>query len=414
MSTQVSARLSSLPVSSVRKLTPYAVDAKKSGVKILHLNIGDPDIKTPEVMIDVLKNWSINPIRYAQSNGEPKFIKAMLAYYSKLGFDLSEKEIIATVGGSEAVNLAFYAVAGPDEEILVFEPFYSNYASCAHYVGVNLVAVPAGSETKFHLPDKKTIESKITKKTRAILYCSPGNPTGAVYSKEEVEMLVSVAKEKNLFLISDEVYREYIFDGKHTSLLSYINEIPDKAILLDSLSKRYSLCGARLGVIISKNEDLIRGVIKLAQARLSGGLIDQEMASVMNEVPDAYIEDVKIEYKNRRDVLYSGLTLISGVEMIKPEGAFYSMVKLPVEDAEDFAIFLLKEFRINNETVMVAPGSGFYGTPGKGKNEVRIAYVLNTFDLEKAIHIIKLGLEEYTNSNTKNPARSRDSRKPTF
>lgn len=396
MSAKVSSRLATLPVSSVRKLTPYAVEAKKSGVKILHLNIGDPDIKTPKIMIDVLKNWTINPIRYGASNGEPKFMQAMLSYYTKLGFDLSEKEIIATVGGSEAVNLAFYAVANPGEEILVFEPFYSNYASCAHFVGAKLVAVPAGAETNFHLPSRKIIESRITKKTRAILYCSPGNPTGAVYSKKEIEMLVSIARDNNLFLISDEVYREYIFEGEHTSLLSYFNEIPDNAILLDSLSKRYSLCGARLGVIASKNEELIKGVVKLAQARLSGGLIDQEMASVMNEVPGKYIKDVRIEYQKRRDVLYKGLTGINGVKMAKPEGAFYTMVTLPVKDAEDFAIFLLKEFRIKNETVMVAPGSGFYGTPGKGKKEVRIAYVLNTEDLKKAINIIKLGLQQYS------------------
>ncbi len=398
MSAQVSQRLSTLPVSSVRKLTPYAVEAKKSGVKILHLNIGDPDIKTPEVMIDVLKNWTINPIRYAQSNGEPHFIKAMLAYYAKLGFtDLSEKEIIATVGGSEAVNLSFYAVAAPGEEILVFEPYYSNYASCAHYAGINLVAVPAGIETNFHLPSKEEIVKKITPKTKAILYCSPGNPTGAVFSKEEVELLVEIAKEHNLFLISDEVYREYIFEGEHTSLLSYINEIPDKAILLDSLSKRYSLCGARLGVIISKNEDLIKVIIKLAQARLSGGLIDQEMASKMNEVPDSYIEEVRVEYKKRRDVLYEGLTSIDGVKMSVPEGAFYTMVTLPVEKAEDFAIFLLKEFRIENETVMLAPGAGFYATPGAGVDQVRIAYVLNTDDLKRAINIIKLGLKQFKN-----------------
>ena len=395
MSAQVSARLSSLPVSSVRKLTPYAAEAKKSGVKILHLNIGDPDIKTPQIMIDILHNWSINPIRYAQSNGEPHFIKAMLEYYAKLGFsDLTEKEIIATVGGSEAVNLAFYSVAAPGEEILVFEPFYSNYASCAHYTGVKLVAVPAGKETNYHLPSKEEIKKKISEKTKAILYCSPGNPTGAVFSKEEVEMLVAIAKEHNLFLISDEVYREYIFEGKHTSLLSYINEIPENAILLDSLSKRYSLCGARLGVVVSKNEELIKGIIKLAQARLSGGLIDQEMASVMNEVPDSYIEDVRKEYLKRRDVLYKGLTAIKGVEMSVPEGAFYTMVTLPVEDAEDFAIFLLKEFRINNETVMVAPGAGFYAEQVV-KNQVRIAYVLNTNDLTRAINIIKLGLEAY-------------------
>jgi aspartate aminotransferase len=396
MAVSVSERLSSLPVSSVRKLTPYAQEAKAKGVKILHLNIGDPDIKTPDAMINVLKNWTINPIRYAQSNGEPKFIKAMLKYYSKLGYkNLSEREVIATVGGSEAVNLAFYAVASPGEEILVFEPYYSNYASCAHFTGINLVAVLAGSETNFHLPKAEEIEKRITKNTRAILYCSPGNPTGAVFERKEVEMLVRISKKYNLFLISDEVYREYIFEGKHTSILDFIDKIPDRAVLLDSLSKRYSLCGARLGVIISKNEELIKGVIKLAQARLSGGLIDQEMASVMNEVPGAYINNVRKEYKKRRDVLFKGLTSIPGVEMAKPEGAFYSMVKLPVESAEEFAIFLLEKFRINNETVMLAPGAGFYKTPGKGRDEARIAYVLNCEDLKRAINIIKLGLEQY-------------------
>lgn len=395
MSIKVSDRLSSLPVSATRKLTPYALEAKKSGVKILHLNTGDPDVKTPQVMIDVLKNWSINPIRYAQSTGEPKFIKALLSYYSGLGFEIPEKEIIATVGGSEAVNLAFYSVASPGEEILTFEPFYSNYASCAHYAGIKITTVPAGIETNYHLPSKEQIESKITEKTKAILYCSPGNPTGAVFSKAEVELLVEVAKEHNLFLISDEVYREYIFEGEHTSLLSYLNEIPDNAILLDSLSKRYSLCGARLGVIITKNQELLKGMTKLTQVRLSGGLIDQEMASKLTEVPDSYIKDVNAEYKKRRDVLYEGMTSIEGVEMPVPEGAFYSMITLPVENAEDFCIFLLNEFRLNNETVMLAPGAGFYSTEGEGKNQVRIAYILNTEDLKRAIRIIELGLESF-------------------
>jgi aspartate aminotransferase len=397
MSAQVSQRLTSLPVSATRKLTPFALEAKKSGVKVLHLNTGDPDIKTPEVMINALRNWSINPIRYAQSSGEPHFIKALLSYYSKIGFpEISETEIIATVGGSEAVNLSFYSVASPGEEILTFEPFYSNYASVAHFMGgLKIVTVPAGKETNYHLPSREVIESKISEKTRAILYCSPGNPTGAVFSKEEVELLVSIAKDHNLFLISDEVYREYIFEGEHTSLLSYMDEIPENAILLDSLSKRYSLCGARLGVIISKNTELIKGITKLTQVRLSGGLIDQEMASHLTEVPDSYIEDVKTEYKKRRDVLYEGLTAIDGVEMSIPEGAFYSMITLPVENAEDFSIFLLNKFRIDNETVMLAPGAGFYATEGVGKNQVRIAYVLNTDDLKRAINIIKLGLEAY-------------------
>ncbi len=393
----VSKRLEDIPISSVRKLTPYAQATKAEGVKIYHLNIGDPDVKTPDIMLKVLHEWNYNPIRYAQSQGEPEFLKALESYFHDLGYkSVNPKNMVVTVGGSEAVVISLYAVANPGEEVLVFEPFYSNYSACASFADVKLVAVPTRIEDGFHLPSQKQIEAKITKKTRAILFCSPGNPTGTVYSKEEIEILVKVAKKHNLFLISDEVYREYIFDNKkHVSILSYINELPEQIILLDSLSKRYALCGARLGILMTLNENILKGAIKLAQSRLSAGFIEQVMAAKLTQVKQSYIDAVRIEYQKRRDVLYEGLMKIPGVFLAKPEGAFYSMVSLPVKDAEDFAIFLLKEFRINNETVMLAPGGGFYGTKGKGQDQVRIAYVLNTQDLKTSIKIIDQALKSY-------------------
>lgn len=398
----VSKRLQAMPVSAVRKLAPYAAEAKKAGVKVYHLNIGNPDVKTPEVMIDVLRNWTINPIGYADSPGDPSFIKALQSYYSKLGHSfVKEENIVATVGGSEAIVMALFGICNPGDEVLVFEPFYSNYSSLAALTDVSFVAVPTKIEEGFHPPSKEEIEKQITPKTSAILFCSPGNPTGTVYTKEEIERLVEIAKEHDLFLISDEVYREYIFSGapEHTSVLSYMELYPDRIVMLDSLSKRYSLCGARLGVFVSLNKELMQGVVKIAQSRLSAGIIDQVLGAKLTEVPQSYIDDVQKEYEKRRDTIYEGLTAITGVTLAKPEGAFYSMVGLPVQSAEDFAIWLLKEYRnAENATVMLAPGAGFYLTPGRGENEVRIAYVLNTDDLKVCIGILKDALAKYNTS----------------
>ncbi len=393
----VSQRIQDLPISAVRKLTPYAVAAKKEGIKVYHLNIGDPDIKTPKVMLDVLKNWNLETIRYAQSSGEPELLKSLTSYYQKLGFkSIKEEDILITVGGSEGVVMSFFAVANPGDEIIVFEPFYSNYSSCAHLVGVKLVPVPTSIEKGFHLPDKKEIEKKITSKTKAILFCSPNNPTGAIYNKKEMQMLVSIAKEKKLFLISDEVYREFAFDGKkQVSALEFLEQIPNQIILLDSLSKRFSLCGARIGILASLNKEIISNVTKIAQSRLSAGLIDQLMAAKLTKVPKSYTDKVIKEYEKRRDVIYSGLSKIQGVFLAKPEGAFYTMVSLPVKNAEDFAIFLLTKFRLNNETVMLAPGAGFYATKNQGLNQVRIAYVLQVKDLTVCIKIISEALKAY-------------------
>lgn len=397
MKNHVSSRLQNVPASPIRKLVPFAAAAKKQGVHVYHLNIGDPDIKTPQVMINVLKHWNTNPIRYGQSQGEPEFLEAIKTYYHGLGYGfIDTPQIQVTSGGSEAISMALFATCEPGDEVIVFEPLYANYNTYAVVNGVKLVAVPTSIDDGFHLPAKSIIEKKITKKTRAILYCNPNNPTGTVLTREEIDMLVSIAKRHGLFLLSDEVYREFTYDGrKQVSLLSSMQEIPKLAILLDSMSKRYSLCGARLGTLISLNNDIMAGVLRVAQGRLSAGLVDQAMAAKLTHVPASYFKKVHDEYENRRDVLYEGLVSIPGVVVPKPEGAFYAIVKLPIADSEDFCKWLLTSFRDNNETVMLAPASGFYATPGRGKNEVRIAYVLNIPSLKRSIELIKKALAVY-------------------
>lgn len=393
-------RLTKLPFSAIRKLVPFAKQAQAEGIEVIKLNIGDPDIKTPEVMLKVLHDWKQNPIRYAVATGEPELITALLNYYQKYSSGyLSEKNIIATIGGSEAIFMAFFALADPGDEIIVFEPFFANYSVQAELAGVKLVPVSTTLENGFHLPDVKEIEAKINTRTRAIFFCSPNNPTGTVLSHDEVSLLVDIAKKHNIYLISDEVYREFNFtDRKHVSLLDFMEKNPANLILLDSLSKRYSLCGARIGVIITLNEDILIGVTKIANSRLSGGLIDQLLAAKLSEVPDSYLQSVHKEYMSRRDLIYKGLKKIPGIEVSKPEGAFYVMVGLPVKDAEAFCLWLLKDFRNNNQTLMLAPAPGFYLTPGKGSNEVRMAYVLDKKLLTRAMELLEIALKEYPDS----------------
>lgn len=392
-----SSRIGLVPASPIRKLVPLAQQAKKEGVNVYHLNIGDPDIKTPDVMLNVLRSWDRNPIGYALSQGQEDFLDALLGYYRSLGFDfLARENIQVTVGGSEAISWAMFATCNPGDEIIVFEPFYTNYNSYAVVNGVTLVPILTTSENGFHLPPAAAIEKAITKKTKAILICNPGNPTGTVYTKDEVAMLVAVAKKHGLFLMSDEVYREYAYDGRASvSLLSYMKDIPQQAIVLDSMSKRYSLCGIRLGTIVSLNEEIMAGVLRIGQGRLSAGLVDQAVAAKLTEVPASHLESVKAEYEKRRDVLYKGLRNIPGVVIPKPEGAFYTIVGLPVADAEDFCTWLLTDFRDKDETVMIAPAAGFYASPGRGKNEVRIAYVLNTTDLARCVELLEKALKLY-------------------
>lgn len=399
----VSARLLQVPASPIRKLVPLATAAKKQGVKVYHLNIGDPDIKTPEPMMRVLKDWKINPIGYSQSQGEPVFLEALKTYYHKLGYPFIDiPNIQVTSGGSEGISMALFAVCAPADEVIVFEPFYANYNTYAVVNGVKLTPIRTSITDGFHLPKKSVIEKKITKKTRAILFCNPSNPTGTVYSKTEVEMLVSIAKKHGLFLLSDEVYREYAYDGrKQVSLLSYMKQLPKQAIVLDSMSKRYNLCGVRLGAIVSLNADVMAGVLRMGQGRLSSGIVDQMIAAKLTEVSPGWMRETHDEWEKRRDVLYEGLRKISGVVIPKPEGAFYTIVGLPVDDSEKFAAWLLTDFRDPStssgqaETVMVAPAGGFYASKGLGKNEVRIAYVLNTRDLKRCIELLAKALRVY-------------------
>lgn len=392
-----SVRLSRVPASPIRKLVPFAEKAKKSGIRVYHLNIGDPDIQTPSEMIQVVRTWKLNPVSYAHSQGDSELLNALRAYYKRLGFPFIQKEHIqVTSGGSEAIFWAFFATCNPKDEVIVFEPFYTNYNSFAVIAGIRLVPIKTYVESGFHLPHRKEIERHITSKTRAILYCSPGNPTGTVYTKAEIELLVSICKRNNLFLLSDEVYREFVYDGKkQISILSYINEIPDRAVLLDSLSKRYSLCGARVGALVSLNKDIMEGVLRMAQGRLSAGLIDQKVAAGLTKVPSSYIQKVRIEYENRRNILYNGLSKIPGIVLSKPEGAFYIIARLPVKDAEHFCMWLLTDFRDRRETVMLAPAKGFYITEGMGESEVRIAYVLNITHLKRSIEILSKALANY-------------------
>jgi aspartate aminotransferase len=394
---QVSARLHSVPASPIRKLVPFAQAAKKEGVKVYHLNIGDPDIETPKPIVDALKNVHMNPIGYSLSQGEPVFLESLKAYYHGLGATyLDIPHIQVTSGGSEAISMAIFATCNPGDEVIVFEPFYANYNTYAVVNGVTLVPIRTSIENGFHLPSAEEIEKHIAEKTRAILICSPNNPTGTVYTKEEMDMLVSLAKKHTLFLLSDEVYREYAYDGKtQTSLLSYMQEIPSQAIVLDSMSKRYNLCGVRLGVLISLNPDVMAGVLRVAQGRLSSGIIDQLITAKLTEVSSEWMKQTHQEWEKRRDVLYEGLQKIPGVTIPRPEGAFYSIVGLPVSDTEDFCQWLLTDFRDQNETVMIAPAAGFYATPGLGKNEVRIAYVLNTRDLTRCIELLSKALVAY-------------------
>ncbi len=405
----VSKRLLQVPASPIRKLVPLAQAAKKSGVKVYHLNIGDPDIKTPQVMMNVLKNWTINPIGYSQSQGEPVFLESLKTYYHKLGYRfLDTKHIQVTSGGSEGISMVLFATCAPGDEVIVFEPFYANYNTYAVVNGVKLVPIRTSIKDGFHLPAQSVIEKKITKRTRAILICNPNNPTGTVYTKEEVETLVALAKKHGLFLLSDEVYREYAYDGrKQVSLLPYMKQLPKQAIVLDSMSKRYNLCGVRLGAIVSLNDDIMAGVLRIGQGRLSSGIVDQMIAAKLTEVTPKWLRQTHDEWERRRDVLFEGLRKIPGVVIPKPEGAFYTIVGLPVNDSEKFASWLLTDFRDPSpnsgqvETVMVAPAGGFYASTSLGtgasipKNEVRIAYVLNTHDLKRCIELLAKALDVY-------------------
>lgn len=392
---KLSNRVQNMGFSPVRKLAPFADEAKRKGVKVIHLQIGQPDIETPETFYQGIENFKEKVLKYANSQGIDDLIDSFIKYYKEWNIDFKRNEIMVTNGGSEALLFAMMATCDPGDEIILPEPFYTNYNSFFDLSGVNRVPFLTKAEEGFHLPIKEEIVSKITSKTRAILISNPGNPTGVVYTYDELRMLGDIAKEYGLYLISDEVYREFVYDNlKFTSAL-YLEDILDRIILVDSISKRYSACGARIGSIASKNPELMHQMLKLCQSRLCSPTIEQFAAANLINTPKQYFDEVKAEYEKRRNILYDALNSIPGVVCRKPSGAFYVVVKLPVDNAEKFAKWLLTDYSYENKTVMVAPAEGFYATPGLGIDEIRISYCLNSNDLSDAMVILANALKVY-------------------
>lgn len=392
---KVSVKGQQMPESPIRKLVPYAEIAKKKGHKVYHLNIGQPDIKTPEVALQAVKNADICVLEYSHSAGFESYRNKLSQYYQNQGLPLESQDIIITTGGSEALLFAMGSTMDTGDEIIIPEPFYANYNGFSTASGVKVVPVISGIETGFALPPIEAFEKLITPKTKAILICNPGNPTGYLYSQEEISKLAEIVKKHDLFLIADEVYREFTYDGdKHFSVMN-VPGLEDHAIMIDSVSKRYSMCGARIGCIVSKNKEVMATAMKFAQARLSPPTFAQIASEAALETPQSYFDDVISEYKDRRDTLIEELNKIEGVVVAKPKGAFYCIAKLPIDNADAFAQWLLESYDLNGETVMVAPAAGFYSTPNVGLDEVRIAYVLKKEDLIKSVQILKTAIAAY-------------------
>ncbi len=386
-----------MPESPIRKLVPYAEGAKKRGTKVYHLNIGQPDIKTPEVALQAVKNFDIKVLEYSHSAGFESYRNKLSAYYKNQGLPVDTKDIIITTGGSEALLFALGSTLDYGDEVIIPEPFYANYNGFATASGVKVVPVISGIETGFALPPMEDFEKLITPKTKAIMICNPGNPTGYLYSEAEINKLAEIVKKHDLFLIADEVYREFTYDGlKHYSVLN-VPGLEQHAIMIDSVSKRFSMCGARIGCVVSKNAEFMATAMKFAQARLSPPTYAQVASEAALDTPQSYFDEVITEYVDRRDTLVEEMEKIEGVTIAKPKGAFYCIAKLPVKNADDFAQWLLEEYNLNGETVMVAPAAGFYSTPGVGLDEIRIAYVLKKEDLIKSVQILKEALKVYKN-----------------
>ncbi len=392
---KISQKGQAMPESPIRKLVPFAEDAKKRGNKIYQLNIGQPDIKTPQVALDAVKNNNIEVLAYARSEGSEAYRKKLAAYYHKNNIHVSANDIIVTTGGSEALSFTLGAITDAGDEVIIPEPFYANYNGFSTANNTKVIPIVSSIDDGFALPAIEDFEKLITSKTRAILICNPGNPTGYLYSKEEIEKLKALVLKYDLFLIADEVYREFVYDGNtHNSVMS-LDGLEQNAIMIDSVSKRYSMCGARIGCVVSKNKDFIKTILKFAQARLSSPTYALMASEAALETPQSYFDEVIVEYVARRDILISELNKIPNLKVSTPKGAFYCIVELPVADADDFAQWMLEKFEDNNETIMVAPASGFYSTPGSGKNQIRIAYVLNKESLIRSVELLKLALEQY-------------------
>jgi aspartate aminotransferase len=384
-----------MPESPIRKLVPFAENAKRNGKKVYHLNIGQPDIQTPSVALEAIKNFDNNVVEYSHSAGFESYRKGLASYYQSLDIDVSYNDLMVTTGGSEALLFALNSCLDAGDEIIIPEPFYANYNGFSISAGITVKPISTSISNGFALPPIEDFVKLITPKTKAILICNPGNPTGYLYSQEELELLRDVVKKYNLFLFADEVYREFCYDGNsHCSVLS-LDGLEKHAVVIDSTSKRYSMCGIRIGCIVSKNSEVINTALKFAQARLSPPTFGQVAGEAALSTPKSYFEDVINEYVSRRDLLVDGLNKIDGVICPKPKGAFYAIAQLPVDNAEKFAQWLLEEFDYQNETLMVAPAAGFYSTEGEGNNQVRIAYVLNQDSLKRAIKCLEQALIQY-------------------
>jgi len=390
-----SERVINLPPSPIRKLRPFAEHAKNEGKKVYHLNIGQPDIKTPPEMFQAIRSLNLPILEYGPSEGLDSYRKALPRYYQRYGMDVKPEDILITTAGSEAIFMALFALCNPGDEVIIPEPYYTNYNGFAQMAGVKIIPITCRIEDGFLLPPVSAFEGVITPRTRAIMICNPNNPTGALYSREALKELTSLVKRKGIFLIADEVYREFVYDGKKHTSLFHFPEVQEQTLVIDSISKRYSACGARIGAILTKNHELLKQILKLAQARLCPPTLEQLAAEAVIDLKEQYFQEVLEEYQHRRDILFKRLSSIKGVLCSKPAGAFYTVARLPIKDAEDFAVFLLRDFSYQGETVMLAPAEGFYATPGSGKDQVRIAYVLKAEDLERSMDILAEALKVY-------------------
>jgi aspartate aminotransferase len=391
----VSRRAQAMPASPIRKLAPLADLAKSRGTKVYHLNIGQPDIETPACMLDRLKQIEDKVLEYSPSTGTPAFLESLRQYYTnRVGVPIETRQILATTGGSEAILFSFIACANEGDDVLVLEPFYANYRAFATMAGLNIIPVTSRGRDGFHLPPRHVFEDALTPRTRIVIVCNPNNPTGTVYTRDELEMLAGFCRDHGLFLVSDEVYREFVYDGRKAVSALELKSAEDFVVVVDSLSKRYSACGIRLGALVTRNGDVYDACLRMAQGRLSPPGLAQFIAVGAASLGEDYTRGIVDEYQRRRDVLYEGLRTIPGVELAKPEGAFYCVPKLPVRDTEDFAVWLLTEFEHDGATVMIAPASGFYASD-LGKSEIRIAYVLKEEDLRTSLELLRIALERY-------------------
>jgi aspartate aminotransferase len=391
---QISDRGQQMPPSPIRKLVPYAEAAKKKGVHVYHLNIGQPDVETPPAILDAVRKADITVLEYSHSAGNESYRKKLVQYYKAVGIDVNHNEIIITTGGSEAIQFGFFCCLNPGDEVIIPEPFYANYNGFAVAAGVKVLPITSNIENGFALPPISDFEKVITPRTRAVVVCNPNNPTGYLYSLEEMEALRTICLKHGLYLFSDEAYREFCYDGEYVSAM-HLQGMEDHVVLMDTVSKRYSACGARLGALVTKNKKVLEAAMKFAQARLSPPGLAQIMGEAAVDLPASYFDAPKAEYKARRDLLVSRLNKMEGVFCPTPGGAFYAIARLPIDDADKFCQWLLESFSYDGKTVMLAPATGFYGTKGLGKNEVRLAYVLNRTDLNEAMDCLEKALLAY-------------------